>query len=335
MLVAERLSKRFHLRRSLVDAVRRRPVPSVVALDDVSLRLARDEVVAVVGESGSGKTTLANCIARLVDPDDGAIMLGDTDLLGATPAELRALRPRLQLVYQDPYTSLNPRRRIGATIAEAPLVHGLWRKEEVGERVRHLLEQVGLRPEIAERLPRQMSGGQRQRVAIARALALEPEVLIADEAVSALDVSVQAQILGLFERLREERRLGIVFITHQLPVVARIADRVAVMYLGRIVEEGPTARVFAEPRHPYTANLLKANPTVDGGRRTHVPAVRGEVPSAMDLPSGCRFRTRCPLAQPICTEVDPPAVELAPGHVSRCHVLAPAAVAARERSSTR
>jgi ABC-type glutathione transport system ATPase component len=258
LLVVNGLRKQFRMRR---------PSASLVALDNVSLRLAADEVLAVVGESGSGKTTLARCITRLETADSGAINLDGVDVLAARGGQLRAVRRRVQLVYQDPYTSLNPGLTVSAAISEAPRVHGLWSRRDLPERVSDLLSQVGLDPALAARRPRQLSGGQRQRVAIARALALEPELLIADEAVSALDVSVQAQIIELLEKLRRERGLGVLFITHQLPVAARIADRVLVMHRGQIVEEGPVRSVFESPSHPYTVGLLESNPSIDAPRR--------------------------------------------------------------------
>ncbi len=325
MLIAERLEKRFRLRRPMSSRFAGRTAPEVVALDKVSVRLARDEVLAIVGESGSGKTTLARCLTRLVVPDAGRIAMGGVDVLAARGKELQGLRRRIQTVYQDPYSSLNPRLTVSAAIAEAPRVHGLWSRRDVRSRVHGLLDQVGLRAETADRYPRQLSGGQRQRVAIARALALEPEVLIADEAVSALDVSVQAQVLDLFEHLRRDHKLGIVFITHQFPVAARVSDRVAVMYHGQIVEEGPTESVFGNPRHPYTIGLLTANPRIDGPRRTHDRAAALPWDASPPEPlTGCPFRSRCSMSRSICAEASPAAVEIAPGHMSRCHVLAPA-----------
>jgi oligopeptide transport system ATP-binding protein len=323
ILVAERLCKSFALRRSLTDIARRVPPPRVQALDDVSISLSRNETLGVVGESGSGKSTLAHCIVRLAAPDRGRVLIDGADITGARGNELRSLRRRVQLVYQDPYSSLNPRLTVERLIAEAPLAHRLVRRREGAGMVAELLARVGLNPADAERRPGQLSGGQRQRVAIARALALRPDVLIADEAVSALDVSVQAQILNLLDELRAELGLGVLFIAHQLAVIAHLADRVAVMYLGQVVETGPIEDVFTNAHHPYTIALLEAHPTVRAQRRRRQPALRGELPSALRPPTGCRFRTRCPLAKPICAEIEPPPVAVAPGHVARCHVLAP------------
>jgi len=287
------------------------------------VRLRAGETLGVVGESGSGKSTLARCIVRLHEPDAGSVTFEGKDMLAATGAELRALRRSIQMVFQDPYTSLNPRMRIGAAIAEPARVHRLIERGQEQEYATQLLERVGIRPETARRYPHEFSGGQRQRIAIARSLAVKPKLLIADEAVSALDVSIQAQLLSLLEEIRSDLGLTMIFIAHQLAVISRLADRVAIMYLGRIVETGATAEVFANPRHPYTQALLEAHPRIDG---SHVrkPAVRTETPSPYSIPGGCRFHTRCPLAEEICSRVDPPEVEVASargGHVSACHVL--------------
>ncbi len=294
----------------------------IVALDGVSLTVSKQEVVGLVGESGSGKSTLARCIVRLVEPDAGSIHFDGQDVLKADARSLRTIRRRMQLIYQDPYSSLNPRLRVGDAIAEAARVHKLvhGRVEESGL-VAELLDAVGLASSDARRYPREMSGGQRQRVAIARSLAVKPDLLIADEAVSALDVSVQAQILNLFSSLSSDRHLAMIFISHQLAVIAQVAQRVAVMYLGRIVEVGDTHDVFTNPQHPYTALLLAAHPTVDQVRHRSAPVLQGEIPSPDDIPAGCRFRSRCHLAQSICETVDPPPVDLGNGHLSWCHVM--------------
>jgi oligopeptide/dipeptide ABC transporter ATP-binding protein len=306
---------------------------SVRALDDVSLTIDRHETVALVGESGSGKSTLARVVTRLVEPDAGRVLLGDEPLLDLSRSELRVVRRRMQMVFQDPYSSLNPRRSIRSAIAEPALVHGRIARGEEQAFVERMLERVGLPAQVARRLPREMSGGQRQRVAIARALAVEPELLIADEAVSALDVSVQAQILNLFESLRDELGLTMLFISHQLPVVAHIADRVAVMYLGRIVEIGTPELLFASPRHPYTAALIAAQP---GRHRAHarlaVAAARraGELSPAELQRTGCAYRDRCALATEICGTERPPMATSDGDRQVACHHLdqAPVAVAA-------
>ncbi len=294
----------------------------IVALDGVSLSVSRREVVGLVGESGSGKSTLARCIVRLFEPDSGSAYFEGTDILKADSSTLRTIRRRMQLIYQDPYSSLNPRLRVGDAIGEAARFHRLV-QGRAAERalVAELLDAVGLTERDADKHPREMSGGQRQRVAIARSLAVNPELLIADEAVSALDVSVQAQILNLFSSLSIERHLAMVFISHQLAVIAQVAQRVAVMYLGRIVEIGSTVDVFTRPRHPYTSLLLDAHPSLDAPGHRHAPALEGEVPSQDNIPAGCRFRSRCHLAEAICEEVDPPPTQVGPGHITWCHVL--------------
>ncbi len=294
----------------------------IVALDGVSLAVSKREVLGLVGESGSGKSTLARCVVRLVEPDAGSIQFDGQDVLRADSRSLRVIRRRMQLIYQDPYSSLNPRLRVGDAIAEAARVHRLVHgRDEEDALVAELLDAVGLSGTDARRYPREMSGGQRQRVAIARSLAVKPDMLIADEAVSALDVSVQAQILNLFSALSSDRHLAMIFISHQLAVIAQLAQRVAVMYLGRIVEVGDTYEVFTNPQHPYTALLLAAHPTVEQTRHRSAPVLQGEIPSPDAIPSGCRFRSRCHLAQAICETVDPPPVDVGDGHISWCHVV--------------
>lgn len=322
LLVVEGVTKSFGPRRGVLSSRRHTPAPAVVALDDVSLRLGRTEVLGLVGESGSGKSTLARCLVRLVDPDSGTASFDGIDLFAARGAELRSIRRRMQLIYQNPYSSLNPTMAVGSAIGEPARVHGLVdSKKAEGELVAHLLGQVGLSHTVATQRPRELSGGQRQRVAIARALAVHPEMLIADESVSALDVSVQAQILNLFADLTEELKLTMIFISHQLAVIAHVASSLAVMYQGRIVEAGTTADIFSAPRHPYTAMLLAAHPDIDRPKRAagaEPPAETVEV--ASPTAGGCPFRNRCAYALPICAEVDPPAVDVDAGHMSRCHV---------------
>jgi oligopeptide/dipeptide ABC transporter ATP-binding protein len=324
LLAAEHLVKKFPVRRTLTQFVRQAPRQRVVALDDVSVRLERGQVLGVVGESGSGKSTLAYCLIRLLNPDSGSVMIGGQDFHALHGERLRDLRRRIQLIFQDPYLSLNPRLTVGRAVGEPARVHGLVDSAGEEAMVGELLERCGLRREDAARYPRQLSGGQRQRVAIARALSVRPDILIADEAVSALDVSVQAQILNLFAELRADLGVGIIFITHQLAVISHLASDVVVLYLGRVVESGPTASVLSQSCHPYTRGLLEAQPSIRRGRMQRAPALRGEPPSPIAIPSGCRFHTRCPLVQDVCREVEPVAVEVGPGHFSRCHVLAPA-----------
>jgi oligopeptide/dipeptide ABC transporter ATP-binding protein len=306
----------------------------VRALDDVSLAVARHETVALVGESGSGKSTLARVAMRLVEPDEGRVLLDGQDLLAMDRARLIAARRRIQMVFQDPYSSLNPRRSVGYAVAEPARVHEIVSKGEQAAYVQSLLERVGLPARLAGRLPRELSGGQRQRVAIARALAVKPEVLVADEAVSALDVSVQAQILNLFETLRSELDLTMLFISHQLPVVAHVADRVAVMYLGRIVELGAPADLFARPAHPYTAGLIEAQP--GRHRRNAPPATRrhSDVPAAELIERGCSYRDRCPLATQVCHETQPPMVSVGIGRHAACHHAGDVSAAVQEPAAS-
>jgi oligopeptide/dipeptide ABC transporter ATP-binding protein len=304
LLAVDDLHKSFAVRSALLDRLRMRPKQRAVAVDGVSLAVRKEETLGIVGESGSGKTTLARCLLRLVEPDRGSVRFDG-----------------MQMVFQDPYSSLNPRVKVGAAVAEPARVHGLVTRERAREHVEHLLDLVGLPAAAAERYPRQLSGGQRQRVAIARALSLSPEFLVADEPVSALDVSIQAQILNLLDDLLHSLHLTMIFIAHQLSVVRHISDRVAIMYLGRVVESGPTGTVFANPQHPYTAGLLEAAPRPDPSSRHRKPAVRGDIPSPLRIPSGCRFRTRCRFAEERCAVEDPALEEVAPGHEVACHVL--------------
>jgi oligopeptide/dipeptide ABC transporter ATP-binding protein len=312
LLSAESLSKRFPLpRRGLA-----RP-SAVRAVEDVSFAIAEGEVLGLVGESGSGKSTLGRLVLRLIEPTAGRVTFEGQDVTALKPRDLRALRRRMQMVFQDPYASLNPRRGVGEQIAEVLRLHGLAGRDGGRARAAELLTHVGLSPDDAPRLPRHFSGGQRQRIAIARALAVEPRLLVADEPVSALDVSVQAGILALLRTLREELGLAMLFISHDLSVVEAMADRVMVLYLGRVMETGPVRAIFTAPRHPYTAALLSAAP---GGahRRPAMPPLAGEIPSPAAPPSGCVFRTRCPFSVADCARTVPPLAEVAPGHAKAC-----------------
>jgi oligopeptide/dipeptide ABC transporter ATP-binding protein len=335
LLAVEGLTKRFAVRRTLGEVARRAPQPHVLALDDVTISVPARRTLGIVGESGSGKSTLAKVIVRLIVPDEGAVLYRGNDLLRADRAALRRARRKIQLVYQDPYGSLNPRLAVGDAILEAARVHKVVGRTGEATRLQELLEQVGLPENLAARRPHALSGGQRQRVAIARALATQPELLIADEAVSALDVSVQAQILNLLCELQGQLGLTLIFISHQLAVVGYLADEVAVMYMGRIVEQGATASVFADPVHPYTAALLAAQPNRGRGPR-RAPAVQGEMPSPLDTPSGCPFRTRCPIAEDICAIAAPARVLVSDDHSAWCHAAGraqtPSEVAARPGS---
>ncbi len=314
LVEVEGVGRRFPIRPGLFG----RAGAHVHAVQDVSFVLATGAVLGVVGESGSGKSTLGRLVLRLLPSSTGRIRFDGTDLTTAGPDSLRRFRRHAQMVFQDPYSSLNPRMRVGAALAEAMRVHGLANRATARDRVADLLESVGLKPDHRDRLPRAFSGGQRQRVAIARALAVEPRLIVADEPVSALDVSIQAEILNLLKGLQERLSLTMLFISHDLAVVELIADRVLVLYLGRVMELGPTAQVLRMPRHPYTRALIDAVP---GRRRADGSRARplaGEIPSPIAPPSGCVFRTRCPFAQPACAETVPPLTEVAPGHAKAC-----------------
>ncbi|MGI4953123.1 MAG: ABC transporter ATP-binding protein [Janthinobacterium lividum] len=319
LLRADDLVRTFSARRGL-GAMLRGERPGVRALAGVTLSVARGETLAVVGESGCGKSTLARALVGLVPLDGGQVVFDGQDALALNGAGRRAYNRRVQMVFQDPYGSLNPRMSVGETLGEALRVHRMVAADAIPSRIAGLLALVGLPAAAAARLPHAFSGGQRQRIAIARALAVEPDLLIADEIVSALDVSVQAQILNLLVDMQERLGLAILFISHDLRVVRHLAHRVAVMYLGRVVESGPADAVFAGPLHPYTQALLRAAPRL-GKRVDEGPAaVRGELPSPMQVVPGCPFHPRCPLAFDRCrTEV--PAMQVAHGHGAACHLV--------------
>jgi oligopeptide/dipeptide ABC transporter ATP-binding protein len=278
---------------------------SVQAVTEVDIELSRGEAVGLVGESGSGKSTVGRLLLALLRPTAGQVLFEGTDLATLDKAAQRRLRRRMQLVFQDPYSSLDPRRRVGAQIADGLAIHDIVPAAQRPQRVTDLLDQVGLPAAHAGRFAHEFSGGQRQRIGIARALATQPDFLVADEPVSALDVSIQAQVLALLTDLRTRLGLAMLFISHDLPAVRHLCDRVVVMYLGRVMEQGPTAAVFAAPRHPYTAALLSAAPSLDPARRRKRILLSGEPPSPVDPPSGCVFRTRCPYALPPCAQSVP------------------------------
>jgi oligopeptide/dipeptide ABC transporter ATP-binding protein len=321
LLQIEHVVKNFPVKSGHVFARRHE---RVYAVSNVSLDVRRGETLALVGESGCGKSTLARCILRIHDVTAGRIVFDGQDITAASDAELRAVRKQMQMVFQDPYGSLNPRRRVGSIIGDPFDIHGLWPGAERVERVRELMALVGLSPEHYNRFPGDFSGGQRQRVGIARAIALRPDLIVCDEPVSALDVSIQAQILNLLAELQDEIGLTYLFISHDLSVVRHVSDRVAVMYLGTVVEVAPVLDLFARARHPYTRALLSAMPVaaLDQDSRQEEIVLSGDPPSPMSPPQGCRFHPRCPRVQERC-RIDPPALVVRAGddidHVSACH----------------
>ncbi|BAF88905.1 ABC-type uncharacterized transport ATPase component [Azorhizobium caulinodans ORS 571] len=324
-LAASALSRRFSpnipLTSRLIGALGGKAAPrSVHAVDGVDLAVTKGEALGLVGESGCGKTTLGRMIAGILPPSDGTVAIAGQPVMsgGATP---RKTTTRVQMVFQDPFASLDPRMRIGDTLSEGPVHHGLVPRAEARAYVRGWLTRVGLDPDYADRYPHQFSGGQRQRIAIARALAMQPDVLVCDEPVASLDVSIQAQIINLFLKLRRELDLTLLFISHDLSVVRHLCDRVAIMYLGRIVEEGPTDQVYADPRHPYTQALLDSVPklvTEEGTDVTFRP-IAGELPSPLAPPPGCHFHGRCPRAEARCRTERPLLRPVAPQRTAACH----------------
>ena len=306
LLEVEDLVVRYRVARGLSGAVLRRAEQHVHAVSGVSLTVARGEMVALVGESGCGKTTTAQAILRLVRAESGSVSFDGIDVTSLPQRDLRALRRRMQIIYQDPYESLDPRFRVSTTVAEPLVIHKIGSRSERSMKVEHALEQVGLAPAelFANRFPHELSGGQRQRVAIAASLVLAPDLLVADEPVSMLDVSVRAGILGILDELRDGG-LAVLMITHDLSTAARFADRICVMYLGRIVEEGPARDVIERPQHPYTKALLSVVPRRDPRHRAKVEILKGETPNPIEVPPGCRFHPRCPVAIGACQEIDP------------------------------
>ncbi len=314
LLEARGLTKHFVARRSLLG----RPLSTVKAVDGIDLSIRAGETLALVGESGCGKSTVGRLILRLIEPTSGAVSFDGRDLLGVPEAELRAMRRHAQLIFQDPFASLNPRMTVGDALEEPLILHKLTVPADRAGRVRELLELVGLRPEHAQRYPHEFSGGQRQRIVIARALAGEPRLIVCDEPVSALDVSIRAQILNLLRDLQQRLGLALVFISHDLAVVKHIADNIAVMYLGRIVETGPADAIFRDPRHPYTRALLSAIPVASPSRDRRRVILDGDVPSPINPPSGCHLHGRCPHMSDRCA-IEAPELLADGAHLTACH----------------
>ena len=316
LLVVRDLRKYFPVKRGVLSRV----VAQVRAVDGISFGLPKGETLGLVGESGSGKTTVGRCILRLIEPTDGDITFDGTNVLDLDSRGMRLMRRNMQIVFQDPYASLNPRMTVGTIVAEPLIIHGGMRGSERNDRVAQLLEKVGLSPDYRKRYPHEFSGGQRQRIGVARALATNPRFLVLDEPVSALDVSVQAQVVNLLQDLQEELGLTYLFIAHDLSVVEHISTRVAVMYLGKVMELAGRESLYSDPLHPYTKALLSAVPVPDPEVKKTRILLQGDIPTPLNPPSGCVFHTRCPIAQfPICKDEVPPLVEHKPGQFAACH----------------
>jgi oligopeptide/dipeptide ABC transporter ATP-binding protein len=318
LIVARNLVKHFPITSGIIF---QRQIGAVKAVDDISFSINRGETLGIVGETGCGKSTAARLLVRLLAPTSGQIEFEGQDVTRIKGGALKALRREVQMIFQDPYSSLNPRKTVGSIIAEPFVIHGMLKGEgERKRRVQELMDTTGLNPEHYNRYPHEFSGGQRQRIGVARAIALQPKLLVADEPVSALDVSIQAQVLNLLRRLQRDLGLTLIFIAHDLSVVRHMCDRVAVMYLGKIAELAPSDALYTFPRHPYTGALLSAVPVADpSGRERERRLLTGDVPSPANPPSACRFHTRCPKAQPLCSETEPPLEPKGQDSIAACH----------------
>lgn len=318
LLSVDNLVKYFPITRGIIF---QKQVAAVHAVDNVSFSIHRGETLGLVGESGCGKSTTGRTILQLYRPTSGSVVFDDVDLVALQGEELRKMRRKMQMIFQDPYASLNPRMTVGEIVGEPLVVHKVANQKEINERVKNLLELVGLNPAFANRYPHEFSGGQRQRIGVARALSLQPSFIVCDEPISALDVSIQAQVVNLLEDLQSQFNLTYLFVAHDLSMVRHISDRVAVMYLGVIVELASRDEVYHHALHPYTQALLSAvpipDPVADAKRQRII--LQGDVPSPVNPPSGCRFRTRCPIAEAVCAETRPEFREIQPGHTVACH----------------
>ncbi len=318
LIEVKNLVKHFPITQGIIF---QRKIGAVKAVDDISFDVKRGETLGIVGETGCGKSTTARLMVRLLDPTAGQVLFEGEDISQRKGDALKALHREMQMIFQDPYSSLNPRKTVGSIIAEPFAIHGLMAEKGARrKRVQELMDRVGLNPEHYNRYPHEFSGGQRQRIGVARAIALEPKVLVADEPVSALDVSIQAQVLNLLRQLQRELGLTLIFIAHDLSVVRHMCDRVAVMYLGKVVELAPSDSLYGFPRHPYTGALLSAVPVADPSRaRGQRQLLTGDVPSPANPPPACRFHTRCPKAQPVCSQEEPPLEDKGNGSIAACH----------------
>jgi oligopeptide/dipeptide ABC transporter ATP-binding protein len=316
LLKVENLTKHFTIQRGFPKSV----TYTVKAVDDVTFTINKQEAFGLAGESGCGKSTVGRCVLRLIEPDSGKVSLGGLDVLGQGKNDLRTLRKKMQIIFQDPYSSLNPRRTIGQTLLEPMAVHKLYPADRIRTVAEELLQSVGLSPNAIDKYPHEFSGGQRQRVGIARALLFNPELIVADEAVSALDVSIQMQILQLLQDLKKRLSLSYLFISHDLAVVRYFCQRVAIMYLGKFVELGTVKQIFDDPLHPYTLTLRDASPIPDPAIKQEFAQLKGEVPSPISPPGGCHFHPRCHRVKDICSKEYPPWTELGEGRGVACHL---------------
>ncbi len=317
ILEVENLRKCFPLKKTITGKV----VSELVAVDGVSFKLKAGETLGIVGESGCGKTTMGRTILKLHEPNGGRIIFDGKDITNLKSSKLRELRKQMQIIFQDPYSSLPPRSTVGGILSEPVAVHKIVPKEQIKDYVLELMDKCGLRDYYYERYPHEFSGGQRQRICIARALSVNPKLVVCDEPVSALDVSIQAQIINLLKKLQQDMNLTYLFISHDLSVVKFISDKIGVMYLGQIVEYGDKKDIFEEPLHPYTKALFSAIPYPDPAVKMNRIVLSGDIPSPANPPKGCRFHTRCPYAKPICSEVTPEYKEYGTGHFAACHLL--------------